>query len=45
VDGEEDIGTGLDLHELAEILVQWGTWQAVVSSTFNNTQLLRQGFI
>ena len=33
--------TGLDLHEMAEILVQLGAWQALVSSSSNN-MLLRQ---
>ena len=31
VDGVEDIKEGLDLYEMAEILVQQGSWQAVVS--------------
>ena len=30
MDGEEDIKAGLDLHEMAEILVEMGTWQALV---------------
>ena len=31
VDGEEDIKAGLDLHEMAEVLLQMGIWQAAVS--------------
>ena len=30
MDGEEDIKAGLDLYEMAEILVEMGTWQALV---------------
>ncbi len=30
VDGEEDIGKGLSLYEMAELLLQLGCWQAVV---------------
>ncbi len=30
VDGEEDIGKGLSLYEMAEVLLQLGCWQAVV---------------
>ena len=31
MDGEEDIKAGLDLHEMAEVLLRMGVWQAVVS--------------
>lgn len=31
MDGEEDIAAGLGLQEFAEVLVQLGAWQAVVS--------------
>ena len=43
VDGEEDINTGLDLYELAEVLVLMGAQQAVVSCLLAVTNRLHAG--
>lgn len=30
MDGEEDVKAGLDLYEMTDILVEMGTWHALV---------------